>query len=99
MRTITLVLLTTALAWGATEAQVGDDEQRPFLIAEWDVLLEAGDILEVIAEVQPGRVVSLELDHVAERWIYLARVVARDGTRWNLELDARDGAVLWHGVD
>lgn len=95
MRTITLVLLTTALAWGVSEASV-DEEERPYLIAEWDGLLDAGEILAIVAEVRPGRVVSLELDFDGECWIYEAEVLASDGLAWALALDARDGRVLRH---
>lgn len=61
---------------------------------------ESGDIMpleEILPGVErrfPGEIVKVELEREDGRWIYEIKLIDRDGRLVQLEIDARDGAVL-----
>jgi uncharacterized membrane protein YkoI len=62
--------------------------------------LESGEILplrEILGRVErdtPGQVIEVELEREAGRWVYEIKLLAAGGAIVELEVDARDGAVL-----
>ena len=62
--------------------------------------LEAGEImalkaiLERVERDTPGRVIEVELEREAGRWIYEIKLLSAGGSIVELEVDARDGSVL-----
>lgn len=62
--------------------------------------LEAGEIMPLKAILDrverdtPGQVIEVELEREAGRWIYEVKLLAAGGSIVELEIDARDGAVL-----
>ncbi len=100
-----LVLLTAiALPPAATQA-VSSDNEPAFLLADLDInnvmeLKQSGEILplesilERVRELQPGRVIEIELEDDDGRYIYEMEVVDDSGVVWDIDVDARTGKLL-----
>ena len=56
-------------------------------------------ILEIVTKREPGTVMEVELETRDGKLIYRIEVLADNGRRREIKLDARNGAVLWAGDD
>jgi uncharacterized membrane protein YkoI len=56
-------------------------------------------ILEIVTKREPGTVMEVELETRDGKLIYRIEVLADNGRRREIKLDARNGTVLWAGDD
>ncbi|MCS3904578.1 putative membrane protein YkoI [Methylohalomonas lacus] len=88
----------------ATQA-IGFDDEQALLLAELDInnvmeLKQSGEILPLesilgrVRELQPGRVIEIELEDDDGRYIYEMEVVDDSGVVWDIDVDARTGELL-----
>jgi len=56
-------------------------------------------ILEIVTKREPGTVMEVELETKNGKLTYRIEVLAANGRRREIRLDARDGDVLWAGDD
>lgn len=91
-------MIATALAVVVSAAAVAGDGERDHERARRAVI--AGEILplsviiERLATTHPGQVLEAELEREHGRWVYEIRLLAADGRRRRLEVDAASGRVL-----
>jgi uncharacterized membrane protein YkoI len=52
------------------------------------------DILPVVHAVAPGDIVTVDLIRLGDRWAYRFQVVAGDGRRSTVDVDARSAVIL-----
>lgn len=100
-----LVLVTAIALPSAATLAVGLADERTFLLAELDInnvmeLKQTGEILPLesilkrVRELQPGRVIEIELEDDDGRYIYEMEVVDDSGVVWDIDVDARSGELL-----
>lgn len=100
-----LALVTTIALPSAAIQAVSFDDERTFLLADLDInhvmeLKQSGEILplesilERVRELQPGRVIEIELEDDDDRYIYEMEVVDDSGVVWDIDVDARTGELL-----
>lgn len=100
-----LILVTTSALPSAATQAVSFDDERAFLLAELDInnvmeLKQSGEILPLesildrVRELQPGRVIEIELEDDDGRYIYEMEVVDDSGVVWDIDVDARTGKLL-----
>ena len=79
-----------------TESERDDDGDHDLAheLVERGEIRALQDILGVVAEVQPGKVVSVRLDRDGGRWVYALKVVTPGGTRIKVKLDDASLAIL-----
>jgi uncharacterized membrane protein YkoI len=56
------------------------------------------EILRMVREQAPGDVVAIDLVYLGERWIYRFQIVATDGRRVTLSVDAATATLLHNGA-
>ena len=56
-------------------------------------------ILEIVTKREPGTVMEVELETKDSKLTYRIEVLAANGRRREIRLDARNGEVLWAGDD
>lgn len=57
------------------------------------------EILALVSTAVPGDVVEVELEREHGRWVYELKVIATDGRRLEVLVDAADGMLLAHEED
>lgn len=93
---LALGVLTAAPLASAPAEQTGALARR---------LHEAGEILplerirELALGVKAGTLIDSELESEQGRWVYDLEVLDAEGRVWDIELDARDGALLGVELD
>ena len=92
-RSMAAVMLLTA---AALPVQAGDsrDHDRARHALEAGAIMPLKTILELVERDTPGQVIEVELERESGRWIYEIKLLAAGGSIVELEIDARDGAVL-----
>ncbi|MBK9132323.1 MAG: PepSY domain-containing protein [Gammaproteobacteria bacterium] len=95
---VLLSLLLISLAPPALFAR-DDDHEKARRLREAGEIQPLEAILEQVRRVQPGKVIEVDLDREHGIHVYEIEVLDADGVVWELELDARDGAVLKHKRD
>lgn len=84
------LLLGTPLAALADED--GDHDLARDLYEEGEIHALA-DILRIVAEQAPGDIVAVDLIKQGNRWVYRFQVVASDGRRTIVDVDAGAGTI------
>lgn len=56
------------------------------------------DILRIVREHAPGDIVAVDLVRMADKWVYRFQIVAADGRRSTLDVDARAATLMGDGA-
>jgi len=79
----------------AVRAQDDDgDHDRARDLYERGEIEGLADILNIVRAKAPGEIVAVDLIRAAGKWVYRVQVVAADGRRSIVDVDAGAGAVL-----
>lgn len=93
--------LAICLAAGALAlpqyALADDDHDRAWELHEHGEILGLADILRAVTVQMPGEIVAVSLVEVEGRWVYRFQVVASDGHRAVVDVDASAGDVMSSG--
>ncbi|MGE0289846.1 MAG: PepSY domain-containing protein [Bradyrhizobium sp.] len=98
MRRLILPLLLIGLLAPAVFAS-DDDHDKARRLREAGEILPLETVLEHARRAQPGKVLEVKLERERGVYVYEFEVLDDAGVVWELELDARDGAVLKHKRD
>jgi len=97
MHRLIFLLLLTGLLAPAVFAR--DDHEEARRLREAGETLPLETVLEHARRAQPGKVLEVKLEREHGVYVYELDVLDDAGVVWELELDARDGAVLEHKRD
>ena len=90
---IAALVLATPLA--ASRAQDDDDDHdRARDLHERGEIEGLADIMAIVRARAPGEIVAVDLIRAGGKWIYRFQVVAADGRRRTVDVDAGAGGVL-----
>ena len=56
-----------------------------------------GDILGIVEALDPGDVVSVDLLRLSDKWVYRLQIIASDGRRATVDVDAGAGSLVSRG--
>jgi uncharacterized membrane protein YkoI len=92
-----------ALAIAAPAAARADDDSdhdhdRARELYEHGEIHALSDILRIVSERAPGDVVGVDLVRQGDRWVYRFQIVAFDGRRLTLDVDAKAATVMRDGA-
>ncbi|TGS13846.1 hypothetical protein EN852_015565 [Mesorhizobium sp. M2E.F.Ca.ET.209.01.1.1] len=101
MKTVSMSLAALGLAAlvmalpSAVRAQDDDDDHdRARDLHERGEIEGLADIMAIVRTKAPGEIVSVDLIRAGDKWIYRFQVVAADGRRRIVDVDAGAGGVL-----
>lgn len=86
------LVLVTPLAARAQDDD--DDHDRARDLYERGEIEGLADIMAIVRARAPGEIVAVDLIRVGSKWIYRFQVVAADGRRRTVDVDAGAGGVL-----
>jgi uncharacterized membrane protein YkoI len=86
------LLLALVAAGPAMAGSLDADDARR--LRDAGEILPLSEILQRARDAQPGRVIEVELEDTGEEVVYELEVLDAGGVVWELQLDARSGAVL-----
>ncbi|WP_292064892.1 PepSY domain-containing protein [Mesorhizobium sp.] len=86
--------LIWATPFAARAQDDDDDHDRARDLYERGEIEGLADILSVVRAKAPGDIVAVDLIRVGGKWVYRVQVVAADGRRRIVDVDAGAGAVL-----
>jgi uncharacterized membrane protein YkoI len=90
-----LVLLLAALAGGASlSVQAKDDQEQARQAVERGEIRPLDEILAAARKAAPGDVVALELKRKHGAWLYEIKILAAEGKRREVKVDAKSLAIL-----
>jgi uncharacterized membrane protein YkoI len=92
-----LVLAAPLFAVPAARAEDDGDHDLARDLYEQGQIRALSDILGAVAAQAPGDVVGVEIVRAGARWVYRVQVVAADGQRRTIDVDAGAGVVLPDG--
>ena len=85
-----LALAALALvSWPLAASAHDDDHVRARDLFEHGEIRALVDILSVVREQAPGDIVAVDLVRSGDRWVYRFQVVAADGRRTTVDVDAQ----------
>lgn len=87
-------LLLALLLLPAIAAGDDDDHERARRLMARGEILPLSAILQSAAQIQPGRVIEVDLDRDDGIWVYELEVLDERGRAWELEFDARTGRLI-----
>jgi uncharacterized membrane protein YkoI len=98
------VLLALAVGVAPFSAAHGADRNRREHEAAREALargeiMPLARILAIVAKVAPGDILAIELEYRRSRPVYEVRVLDAGGRVREIDIDARDGAVIRDGED
>jgi uncharacterized membrane protein YkoI len=74
------------------------DHDRARELYEHGEIHALSDILRIVSERAPGDVVGVDLVRQGDRWVYRFQIVAFDGRRLTLDVDAKAATVMRDGA-
>ena len=74
------------------------DHDRARELYEHGEIHALSDILRIVRENAPGDVVGVDLVRQGDRWVYRFQIVAFDGRRLTLDVDAKAATVMRDGA-
>jgi uncharacterized membrane protein YkoI len=74
------------------------DHDRARELYEHGEIHALSDILRIVGERAPGDVVGVDLVRQGDRWVYRFQIVAFDGRRLILDVDAKAATVMRDGA-
>lgn len=100
-----IAIITSAAIHGRAAGPYADTTGKPLRFADMDIddvmrLKESGEILPLesvlqrVREIQPGRVIEIELEKEDGRYVYELEVVDERGVVWDIDIDARNGELI-----
>ena len=89
-----LALVSASVSFPVVAAAGSLDHDEAMRLRDSGAILPLERILDRAAGYQPGRVIEVELEEHAGRYLYEMEVLAPDGRIWELEVDAADGRLL-----
>ncbi len=89
-----LALLLAALAGGASLSVQAGDQELARAAVERGEIRPLDEILAAARKAVPGEVVKLELKRDDGRWFYKLRILAAEGKRREVKVDASSLAIL-----
>src|SRR6185312_12288434 len=87
------LVLTLPLAARAEEDDDGDHDRARDLYEHGEIK-GLSDIMGVVRAQAPGDIVAVDFIKIGDRWIYRFQIVASDGRRRIVDVDAGEGVVL-----
>ena len=78
----------------AVRADSDGDHDRARELYEHGEIHALGDILRIVEARAPGDVVSIDLLRLSDKWVYRFQIVASDGRRTTVDVDAGAASVL-----
>ena len=90
---LTLALVALPLTVGGQTAPAPDFEIAAEAVAKGEILPLA-DVLKKLAEVQPGRVVEVELEISDGLRVYEVELITSDGRLLEVDIDAASGVIV-----
>lgn len=99
MKTVKLCLALALVVWLGSTALADDDDHDNHDHYQARAALLAGDIrplsevLNVVAQQYPGRVIEVELEHEHAQWVYEIKMISPKGALIKLEVNATDLSV------
>jgi uncharacterized membrane protein YkoI len=75
------------------------DHDRARELYERGAIRGLDDILRIAAAKVPGEVVAVDLVQLGDRWVYRLQIVASDGRRVIVDVDASVGSLVLEGGD
>ena len=81
----------------AARADSDGDHDRARELYEHGEIHALDDILRIVEARVPGDVVSIDLLRLGDKWVYRFQIVASDGRRTTVDVDAGAGMVLSGG--
>ncbi|WP_421915330.1 PepSY domain-containing protein [Mesorhizobium sp.] len=93
----TLGLYGLVLAWPLAARADGDDDgdhDRARDLYERGEIKGLSNILGVVRAEAPGDIVAVDFIKIGDRWVYRFQVVAADGRRRIVDVDAGDGVLM-----
>jgi uncharacterized membrane protein YkoI len=91
---LSAALLLALLGAGAGQAGDGHDHDRARRALESGEILPLRTIMERVERDYPGQIMEVELEREDARWIYEIKLLRTGGALVEIEIDARDGALL-----
>lgn len=91
---LSAMLLLALLGAGAGYAGDDHDHDRARRALESGEILPLRTILERVERDYPGQIMEVELEREDARWIYEIKLLRTGGALVEIEIDARDGALL-----
>jgi uncharacterized membrane protein YkoI len=88
-----LAALATAMPF-AVRADSDGDQDRARELYEHGEIHALDDILRIVEARDPGDVVSVDLLRLADKWVYRFQIIASDGRRSAVDVDAGAGSVI-----
>ena len=93
-RLVVMLWVFTAFGWvGATKAGERDHE-RAMQAMEAGQIKPLTEILAIVTQEVPGRVIAVELEDERGQWIYEIKLIQDSGLVKKLDVDARSGQLL-----
>lgn len=89
-----VVLASFAVSWVGTANASERDHERALQAMEAGEIKALSDILAVVAQEVPGRVLEVELERERGQWIYEIKLIQDTGLIKKLDVDARSGQLL-----
>ena len=83
--------LGSSIAW-ASQNEVSHDRAKS--LQQTGEILPLEDIIQRAQQQHPGRVLEAELERKGERYVYEIEIADKDGTVWELYIDARSGELI-----
>ena len=90
---LTLALVALPLTVGGQTAPAPDFEIAAEAVAKGEILPLA-DVLKKLSEVQPGRVVEVELEISDGLRVYEVELITSDGRLLEVDIDAASGVIV-----
>lgn len=87
------LVLALPLAARADEDDDGDHDRARDLYEHGEIK-GLSDIMGVVRAQAPGDIVAVDFIKIGDRWIYRFQIVASDGRRRIVDVDAGEGVVL-----
>ena len=88
-----LAALVTAVPFAARADSDGDHDRARELYEHGEIHA-LDDILRIVEARYPGDVVSVDLLRLGDKWVYRIQVIASDGRRTTVDVDAGGGSVM-----
>jgi hypothetical protein len=91
-----LLLTVLSLVWptGVRVALADSDQDRVRQAVQSGAVRPLGDILSVVRQTYPGRVLDAEIDRADTRWIYDIRLLGSGGQVTEVKVDADSAEIL-----
>lgn len=93
---LSLLALMSVTATLAIPARADNDinQDQAQALRKQGAILPLENILDIVRQQRPGRVMEVELEKSHSRYVYEIEIVDDNGKVWELKIDAGDGSLI-----